>query len=63
MQRYPSPVTLQAIYEFDASDDTQISLRPGDMLIMSREAEDWYRGVNNSGQEGWFPKGYVTFTN
>ena len=52
----------QAIYDYDAQDDDEVSFRDGDLIINCVKIDDgWMCGtVHRSGQYGMLPANYVT---
>lgn len=62
-----TPTTTQTkfkyrcIYEFEARNKDEITIRPGDIILVDTSAcsePDWLSGEIN-GQIGWFPQGYA----
>ncbi|XP_065226196.1 intersectin-2 isoform X2 [Planococcus citri] len=51
-------VTAQALYSWKARNDSQISFNKGDMVLVSRQQDNWYYG-DVQGFAGWFPVSYV----
>ena len=48
------------IHPFPAQLDSQMSLRAGEVVkVLDKEENGWWRGVNQTGQSGWFPGSYV----
>jgi hypothetical protein len=47
-----------AVYEFDAVEPTDLSLRVGDRIWVTGTASDWWTGTVN-GKSGIFPANYV----
>jgi len=56
--------SAKALYEYEATDDTQLSLRVGQKItvIGDATAEGWYLAESKSGQEGYVPKDYIEVT-
>eukprot|EP01114_Cavostelium_apophysatum_P010602 TRINITY_DN2452_c0_g1_i2.p1 TRINITY_DN2452_c0_g1~~TRINITY_DN2452_c0_g1_i2.p1 ORF type:complete len:990 (-),score=297.38 TRINITY_DN2452_c0_g1_i2:109-3078(-) len=51
--------TVKAKFDFDAEDDSQLSIKPGDEIILLEDTdEDWWLGRLND-KMGYFPKVYV----
>jgi len=49
----------EAKFDFEAQDDTQLSLKQGDIIqVISRLSSGWWDGICN-GKRGWFPSNYV----
>merc|ERR1719273_2952942 len=53
---------FQAIYDYDAQDDDEVSFRDGDLIINCMKIDDgWMCGtVHRTGQYGMLPANYVT---
>jgi len=63
MARTPSPEPqgewVEALYDFNSTDATDLSLRAGDqLLLVERTSDDWWTGELN-GKSGLFPAAYV----
>merc|ERR1712113_1017712 len=58
----PKGDCFQAIYDYDAQDDDEVSFRDGDLIINCVKIDDgWMCGtVHRSGQYGMLPANYVT---
>ncbi|TRY85464.1 hypothetical protein DNTS_008578 [Danionella cerebrum] len=53
-------VCARALYDYQASDDTEISFDPGDIITeIEMIDEGWWRGYAPSGHYGLFPANYV----
>merc|ERR1719245_376366 len=52
----------QAIYDYDAQDDDEVSFRDGDLIINCVKIDDgWMCGtIHRTGQYGMLPANYVT---
>jgi len=48
-----------AMYDYDAEDDTEMTIHEGDVLFVVSETDGWYLGNNQSGQTGNFPSNFV----
>lgn len=50
-----------AIYDFDASNNEEISFKEGDTLyLLTRVSDDWYEGENTrTGKIGQFPTSFI----
>ena len=56
----PSEPTVTAIFEYQAANDTEISLTVGNTYTIAKEEDGWYQGTDVvSGKFGWFPGNYV----
>ena len=49
----------QALYEFTASSDDELSIAEGETITVIKIVEDWVLGENSKGQKGVFPANYV----
>ena len=50
---------VEALYDFDAESDGEISFREGDVIqLVSQVDENWYEGTAH-GRTGYFPISYV----
>ncbi|ORX41380.1 ras GEF [Piromyces finnis] len=50
---------VEAKFDFEAQDDSQLSLKQGDIIqVISRLSSGWWDGICN-GNRGWFPSNYV----
>ncbi|CAC5376720.1 DBNL [Mytilus coruscus] len=53
-------VTVTALYDYQASDDTEISFDPGDIITnVEMIDEGWWTGTGPNGHTGMFPANYV----
>lgn len=51
---------LRALYDYDATEANELSMREGDLLVLLEKDESgWWRGRNNEGNEGVFPSNFV----
>ena len=52
---------VRALYSFEANDNTQLSINPGDILeVFYRDESGWWDGKNVSSQsDGYFPGNYT----
>ena len=48
----------QALYQFDAVETTDLSLKPGDRIWVTDQKDQWWRGTSE-GRTGIFPANYV----
>ena len=54
----PAQMYVQALYNYDADDQTSLSFRQGDIIQVITQLESgWWDGVIN-GVRGWFPSNY-----
>lgn len=50
---------VEAKFDFEAQDESQLSLKQGDIIqVISRLSSGWWDGICN-GNRGWFPSNYV----
>jgi len=47
------------MYDYDAEDDTEMTIHEGDILFVVSETDGWYYGTSQSGQKGNFPSNFV----
>ena len=53
-------VTVKALYEYDATDDSEITLRIDDVIVSVEQLDPgWWRGIAPDGSHGLFPANYV----
>ncbi|XP_078484092.1 drebrin-like protein B isoform X2 [Ciona intestinalis] len=53
--------SAEAMYDYQAADDTEISFDPGDVITdIEQIDEGWWRGTAPNGSNGLFPANYVT---
>ena len=51
--------TYEAVFDFNAEQDTHLDLRQGDLVKVTRKEDNgWWRGTVND-RIGWFPSNYV----
>lgn len=50
---------VRAIYDYSEPGDDRLQLRVGDVITLIQEAEGWFEGYNERGENGWFPQSYV----
>ena len=48
-----------ALYPYDAEDETELTIREGEILHVYTETDGWYFGRNSAGEEGNFPSNYM----
>lgn len=52
----------QCLYDFEASEANEVSLKAGQELIVTDESDPhWWCGVSQTGQQGFFPASFVTY--
>eukprot|EP01128_Nolandella_sp_AFSM9_P003625 TRINITY_DN1578_c0_g2_i1.p1 TRINITY_DN1578_c0_g2~~TRINITY_DN1578_c0_g2_i1.p1 ORF type:complete len:562 (+),score=185.55 TRINITY_DN1578_c0_g2_i1:40-1686(+) len=50
----------RALYDYEAEDETELTIKEGDILHVQTETDGWYYGSNvNGGEEGTFPSNFV----
>ncbi|KFM57812.1 Sorting nexin-33, partial [Stegodyphus mimosarum] len=57
---------VKALYDFEAQPGTgELSISANEILTVTNQdvGEGWWEGINNRGQKGLFPAGYVEVTN
>jgi len=47
-----------AMYDYDAEDDTEMTIKEGDVLFVVTETDGWYFGTSHGGQQGTFPSNF-----
>jgi hypothetical protein len=55
---FASAARVRALYEYVAREDDELTIRPGDIIILIKENPDWWEGELN-GKVGLFPYNYV----
>jgi len=50
---------FQALYDYEAEDDTELSIKEREILHVISETDGWYFGTNAQGQKGNFPSNFV----
>jgi len=50
---------FQALYDYDAEDETELTIKEGEILHVISETDGWYFGSNAQGQQGNFPSNFV----
>lgn len=50
---------FQALYDYNAEDDTELTIKEGEILHVISETDGWYYGSNAQGKEGNFPSNFV----
>eukprot|EP00941_MAST-03F_sp_MAST-3F-sp1_P001713 g1713.t1 len=52
-------ITVRALYDFDATDEEEMTIREGDLItLIDQDDDDWWTGTC-SGKTGCFPRTYV----
>jgi len=53
--------TFKALYDYDAEDNTELSIKENELLFVETEKDGWYYGYNksNANQKGNFPSNFV----
>jgi hypothetical protein len=49
----------KVLYDYDAEDETELTIKEGEILEIQGEEDGWYYGTNTSGAGGNFPSNYV----
>jgi len=49
----------QALYDYEAEDETELTIKEGEILHVISETDGWYFGSNAKGKEGNFPSNFV----
>jgi len=50
---------FQALYDYEAEDENELTIKEGEILHVISETDGWYFGTNAAGQEGNFPSNFV----
>jgi len=50
---------FKVLYDYEAEDETELTIKEGEVLHVSYETDGWYFGKNTQGQEGSFPSNFV----
>jgi len=63
-RRWPPPLlrSCTAKLNFFGTEETDLSICEGEVLVISGEVGGWFVGENNRGQIGIFPKDYVSLS-
>jgi len=48
-----------ALYDYEAEDDTELTIKEGEILHVISETDGWYFGTNAQGSKGNFPSNFV----
>jgi len=48
-----------ALYDYEAEDDTELTVKEGEILHVISETDGWYFGTNAQGKKGNFPSNFV----
>jgi hypothetical protein len=49
----------KVLYDYDAEDESELTIREGEILQIQSEEDGWYYGTNSQGKAGNFPSNYV----
>jgi len=50
---------FKALYDYEAEDETELTIKEGEILHVISETDGWYFGSNTQGKEGNFPSNFV----
>jgi len=50
---------FQALYDYQAEDETELTIKEGEILFVISETDGWYYGTNAQGLGGNFPSNFV----
>jgi len=50
---------FKVLYDYGAEDETELTIKEGEILHVISETDGWYFGTNAQGKEGNFPSNYV----
>jgi uncharacterized protein YgiM (DUF1202 family) len=50
---------FQALYDYEAEDETELTIKEGEILHVISETDGWYFGTSAQGKEGNFPSNFV----
>jgi len=53
------PKDFKALYDYEAEDETELTIKEGEILHVLSETDGWYFGTNAQGKEGNFPSNFV----
>lgn len=55
----PTVKKCRALFEFNAENEDELTIKEGQIVTILSEAEGWYCGQNDDGKSGLFPANYV----
>jgi len=56
------PRPAKCLYTFEGTEDGELSFSAGDIVVITNKSDDnWWKGSNAAGTEGYFPASFVTF--
>jgi len=56
------PRPAKCLYTFEGTEDGELSFSAGDIVVITNKSDDnWWKGSNAAGTEGYFPAHFVTF--
>jgi len=55
----PVNANYVALYDYDAEDETELTIHEGEVLFVISETDGWYYGNNQAGAKGNFPSNFV----
>jgi len=50
---------FRVLYDYEAEDETELTIKEGEILHVISQTDGWYFGSNSQGQEGNFPSNFV----